>query len=218
MKKLLAYFLITFCFTFCLAAQANAAKVYLKDGKTIEGKIIEQNERRVRLDVDGITLSYYLEEVQRIENEKQEVIFPEKEAELFKPFSESQSKSQPKTSADQGYKKAESNLKLAVMNKRELILKYMEVTGVTGNMRKTFAQIVNNAPKEKQRKIKNALKMEGILEQLVPIYSQYFTEEDLKNLIQFYQSQAGQKLLKTAPLILKESMEKSLKYLQGRIE
>ena len=203
---------------FLFPLRAQAAKIFLKDGKTVEGEIVEQTERRVRVEMDGIPLTYYLEEVQRIENEQGEVVFPKPEAELFKPFSESQAESQPKATETPGYKQAELSLQLATMNKRQLIVKYMEVTGATGNMRKTFAEIIDKASQEKQRNLKRVLKVEDIIEQLIPIYSQYFTEEDLKNLIQFYETQAGQKLLKTSPLILKESMEKSLEYLKDKIE
>lgn len=40
-----------------------------------------------------------------------------------------------------------------------------------------------------------------------PIYSKYFTDSEIDDLIKFYNTPAGRKMMEVTPLILKESME-----------
>ena len=44
-----------------------------------------------------------------------------------------------------------------------------------------------------------------VLELLLPIYDKYFTHEEIKQLIDFYSSAFGKKVITTQPLIMKES-------------
>lgn len=46
---------------------------------------------------------------------------------------------------------------------------------------------------------------EALLERLIPLYDKYYTKEDIENIIQFYGSPLGQKLLKVSPDISRES-------------
>jgi hypothetical protein len=46
-----------------------------------------------------------------------------------------------------------------------------------------------------------------LVEMLVPVYRKYMTEEDLKEMIKFYQTPVGQKFAKSTPLIMQESMQ-----------
>lgn len=46
-----------------------------------------------------------------------------------------------------------------------------------------------------------------LTEMLFPIYSKYLTQEDLKELINFYQTPVGKKFAKNTPLIMQESMQ-----------
>ena len=41
---------------------------------------------------------------------------------------------------------------------------------------------------------------------VIPIYSRHFSHEDIKGLLKFYQTELGQKMIKTYPLIFQESM------------
>jgi hypothetical protein len=45
-----------------------------------------------------------------------------------------------------------------------------------------------------------------LVELTIPIYEKHFTHDDIKQMIAFYQSPIGKKLLKKQPAILKESM------------
>ena len=110
--------------------------------------------------------------------------------------------------------------------KKQNIIKFMEITG-TLDIGLQFSKMINaqltkilatnnpNIPKEKyiiieqvvNSVIENNVKSEnGLLKYLLPIYDKYFTNEDLENLLAFYQSDAGKKILKAMPNIMQESM------------
>lgn len=46
-----------------------------------------------------------------------------------------------------------------------------------------------------------------IVEMLVPVYKKYMTQEDLEEMVKFYQTPVGQKYAKNTPLITQESMQ-----------
>ena len=49
--------------------------------------------------------------------------------------------------------------------------------------------------------------MNDLVQMLAPVYVKYLTQEDLEELIAFYNSTVGKKLAKSTPLIIQESME-----------
>jgi hypothetical protein len=60
--------------------------------------------------------------------------------------------------------------------------------------------------------------MDAILPDMVPIYQRHLTKSDSDQLIAFYSSPVGQKVLRELPAITTESMQVSSSYLQLRIE
>lgn len=51
-----------------------------------------------------------------------------------------------------------------------------------------------------------------LLEQIVPIYEKHLSHQDVKELIKFFQSPVGQKLIEKQPLIIQESMVVGMKW------
>jgi hypothetical protein len=51
------------------------------------------------------------------------------------------------------------------------------------------------------------IKAENLINMVVPIYAKYFTDEDIIALTAFYKTPIGQKVIKTMPLIVTESMQ-----------
>lgn len=211
------FFIILFLLSI-INSSAFAEKILLNSGQVIEGKILEENDRQIKVDVDGIPLTYYLDEVQVIRDKFNKPNSLPAETQNVAPLSNEAQDKKVETSDQSLLSKAQKDLNLMAMDKRQLVLRYMEVTGVQGHMRKAFAEIVQNAPQAKKKNLEKVLKIDGIIEELVPVYEQYFDEKDLKELIIFYESALGQKILKTAPLILKETTEKSFEYFQGKID
>jgi uncharacterized protein len=51
------------------------------------------------------------------------------------------------------------------------------------------------------------VKPEDLINLVVPIYAKYFTDDDIKSMMTFYNSPVGQKLIANLPLITQESMQ-----------
>ena len=76
-------------------------------------------------------------------------------------------------------------------DKKALILKFIDVFGtrqaLTNNFDVMLKQIEKEKPDEAQ-KIRQRVKIDEIIERLLPIYDRNFTSEDLKAFIDFYGS------------------------------
>lgn len=213
------YFLLLVIFFLFFRSFAHAQRIHLNNGRVIDGNIIEQDHEQVRIEVRGITLTYYIDEISHIEGQASLPETSAEEAEMSITLPQAQESLSPIPSAawPQEIILPATSGPQPSMSKRELILKYMQVTGVQGQMRKSFSEIIQNAPVEQRNHLSRILNVEDVIEELIPIYDRYFTDSELKELIEFYQSNLGQKLILTAPLILKESMEKSLEFFQDKI-
>lgn len=55
-------------------------------------------------------------------------------------------------------------------------------------------------------KLKDKFKTEKIIDMIVPVYDKYFTEDDIRQLIKFYQTPVGKKIIKVMPEISSETM------------
>lgn len=101
----------------------------------------------------------------------------------------------------------------AAVSKRADIKRLMEITGA-GNL---GIQIMNRmipAMKKGHKDIPEKfwtdfmaeISPNDLTEMVVPIYEKYFTHEELKQLIAFYESPIGKKIIKVQPQIMMESM------------
>ena len=106
-------------------------------------------------------------------------------------------------------------------SKEKLILTLIEVSGAKEDMRQRFdtllEQVRESEPQEFER-WKGLLNVDKIIRQIVPVYDKYLTKEELVEIVEFYKSDAGNKLFEMTPLIVKESMEVTAKYLQKEME
>src|SRR5258708_9178620 len=60
--------------------------------------------------------------------------------------------------------------------------------------------------------------MDAILQDMVPIYQRHLTKSDSDQLMAFYSSPVGQRMLRELPAITSEAMQVSSSYLQPRME
>jgi hypothetical protein len=60
--------------------------------------------------------------------------------------------------------------------------------------------------------------MDAILKDMVPIYQRHLTKSDSDQLIAFYSSPVGQRMLRELPAVTSEAMQVSSSYLQPRME
>ncbi|MFC1709073.1 hypothetical protein ACFL2J_03315 [Candidatus Omnitrophota bacterium] len=61
------FILITLVVTLCVVKLISAETIIFKSGKRIKGKIIEETDEYVRIEYNGLPLTYYREEIKRIE-------------------------------------------------------------------------------------------------------------------------------------------------------
>jgi hypothetical protein len=101
--------------------------------------------------------------------------------------------------------------------KKEKILKFIEVFGTRETMKMNFDQILASMPPQDAEKLKGAFNIDEVIQELIPLYDKYFTSEDLDGFIQFYSSPTGHKLVQTIPLIMKESVDVSAKYFEEHL-
>ncbi|MBD3245597.1 MAG: tetratricopeptide repeat protein [Candidatus Omnitrophica bacterium] len=65
MRKITVFLFCVWC-AFSLAAE----NILLKSGKTIEAPVIEKTEERIKVDISGVPITYYLEDIESIDNVK----------------------------------------------------------------------------------------------------------------------------------------------------
>jgi hypothetical protein len=97
--------------------------------------------------------------------------------------------------------------------KRALALQVMEVTGVT-SQGKQFAEgqlapirpYFPTVPAETWEEVGQAFDVDQIVELSIPIYMRNFDEKELEQLVAFYKSPLGEKVIERMPLVMQESM------------
>lgn len=102
-------------------------------------------------------------------------------------------------------------------NKQALILRFIEANGTRDGMVKILGQLIQEAPADQQENLKTLLKVDDIIQQLVPIYDRYYTEEDLKELVTFYKGPVGQKAISVTPQIMQEATQVMVRYFQEKM-
>lgn len=92
------------------------------------------------------------------------------------------------------------------------IQKLLEITGARQQAEQMFdlmlpslVSIAPGAPSAFWTLFRSKLDINGLVNLIVPLYDKHFSHEDIKNLIQFYESPIGKKLLEVTPLISQES-------------
>ena len=206
---------------------ASAATVDLSDGRVVQGDIVKQDDKSVQINVDGVTMTYYADEIKDVDG-KPFASSPEK------PASDAPAVAapaavvppapvvQPQAAAPIApvTQSADTTAASTVdAEKRALILKFIDVFGTRQALNNNFETMIKQIEKQKPDeavKIRQRIKVDEIIERLIPIYDRNFTSEDLKAFIAFYESDAGKKLISTVPEMMKESVQESIKYMKEK--
>ncbi len=181
---------------FMAAGVTDAAVVNLKNGKVMEGKVLERTADTLKLEVESIELTYYADEIASVDG-----------AAFAATPGAAESKAAAPAMADGS----------ADMNKDALIRKFVEIYGVKQNMKANFDQMTGMLTPDQVATFHKMVSVDEIVELLLPLYDKYFTEDDLRAYIQFYDSAQGRKLTQTLPLLMKDSVDISMKYLNERL-
>lgn len=97
--------------------------------------------------------------------------------------------------------------------KQANIRKFLELTGtqkmaemMTNNMLNSIKASTKGVDSTFFAEFQKEVKFDGLLDQLIPIYDKYYSDTEIKELLQFYQSPVGQKVIATLPAITQEAM------------
>ncbi|WP_278550980.1 DUF2059 domain-containing protein [Elizabethkingia bruuniana] len=99
--------------------------------------------------------------------------------------------------------------------KKEKIKTFLKLTNVLGvanqvmdNMLSSYQTYYKQVPAEYWDELKKETANTNDFEELlIPIYSKYYTEKELDDIIAFYKTSTGQKVIKVMPDMAKESMQ-----------
>ncbi len=118
------------------------------------------------------------------------------------------SASQPKTSQS----KPTGNVSSETASKIADIRRLLQLTGNLQMVNQMKAQMIEqlrqtspNLPPEMLTELSNEMRAEDLENSMVPIYSKHFTEAEIKQLINFYDSPFGKKLIREMPQIIAEA-------------
>ena len=224
-----------FCVLICCSL-CFSETLYLKNGKVLEGQIVEQNDTEVKIKTLGLTLTYYRDEIEKIESatEPLPAAYESKSTiqahsitaqpsveqmnapELPKPALGASTQRQLIAPSASLEPTSPQDPSLTSMSKQELILDYIEASGTKDTMTQALNQIVSEGSPEDVQRLRAIFNVDEILARLVPVYDAYFTKKDLQGLIAFYRSELGQKMIRVTPLIMQDSMNISMQYFQEK--
>ena len=103
---------------------------------------------------------------------------------------------------------------LAEPASKKSVEKLMEKTGAAdlgiqlmGQMIPAIKKVIPQAPEEFWDEVMTEMDAGQIIDLVVPVYQKHLTEEDVQDIIAFYETPAGKKLVRVQPVISKESFE-----------
>lgn len=194
---------------FFLNSFAFGEVIYLKNGKTVEGEITERDSHRIKIETNGISLTYYMDEIERIGDV---VIQP---AELVTP---EVIKKDPSLSVATPGPAGSSISARSASSKDELVKQLIEVSGAKKNLVKIYNDMLAQASLEEIEQIRAIFRIEEIIAELIPVYNKYFTESELAELVRFYNSKAVKKMMQNSQALMQESVQATLNYFQKKLQ
>jgi len=76
-KKIVSLSLMLVLSGFCFISLVFAENIYLKSGKVVKAKIIEKTDKYIKVDFEGVTLTYFNEDIDHIEADAGGAIAPQ---------------------------------------------------------------------------------------------------------------------------------------------
>jgi len=200
------FYICIILFLVYLIVPAEAAKVYLKNGKVVEGKIVDKDDRYVYVETDGMEVPYRHQEISTILDDELEASKPKGAViEVLDSQSWVDTIIKKATYPDMSEKKL------------RMIVNFMEVSGMTRSMQKNVQEVIDGAPEKSQVELRELLDVKEILQTLIPIYDKHFTEFELFELVRFYQTSAGKKVVEISPQLMEEAIDAALEYFKEKL-
>lgn len=173
---------------------ARAETIYLNDGRVIKGKIINRGAYDVTIKEGAMPRKFFNDQILRIEQDEAPV------------------------NGEVGTIGAADSSRLAGISaeKVALITEFIEASGIRQSMQANIERIIAQSPVEKQAELKTIFDINGIIQQIVPIYDKYYSPEELREIIVFYKTPAGQKMIEVTPKIMSEFLQASVDAIKQR--
>jgi len=196
MKKAIVALLFLTCF---MASNGFCEDfVYLKNGKAVSGEIVQETPYSVKIrKSNGSVEGFYADEIERVvrgnDSSAQLTGAPDEKA-VF-----------PELSAIPDRKK-------------ELILRFLKVSGVYESVSESLDSVVKNLSEDKRAEIRKILSVDDLIMQVVPIYAAYYNEEEISVLIDYYGNPVIQKNMKLTPQILQSVLNEVMKHLSQKLQ
>lgn len=185
-----------------------ASELVLKDGRVLKGDIVDKSDQSVRISVGGAVSTYFSDEVKTIDGVDWAQSVKKQVVEA------------PKPAATKTVVPIASTTSTPMSPERKaLIKKFLDVFGTTQAMEQNFKMMIDQMAKERPEeaaKMRDRIVVNEILDELLPMYDKYFTDDDLNAYIAFYQSPQGQKLTQSLPNMMRDSIEISTRYVQRK--
>lgn len=186
--------LVLFVLLAPLATSAYGDTLYFKKGNKVEGTILEKDNYTVRIQVGHLVYTYYLNEIDKIETGPIVPLITGAGGTAWLAVDEVLSK-----------------------EKHKLIIRLLDTNGSRYGMNRRFAQIIRDAPLESQAQLRAIFNADEIIERLVPVYAKYYTLQEIREMINFYKSPVGRKMLDLNPLLVEETLQETVKYIQEKM-
>ncbi|MBP6343161.1 MAG: DUF2059 domain-containing protein [Candidatus Omnitrophica bacterium] len=196
--------LVLFALIALIPVTAHAEILIMKDGRSINAKILNRDSKKIKIEENGRTVTYFLDQVQSING---------------KPLAdwEEESAEEDATPADSGTTPAPAKAKPISITKLELIKKFIDIFGTRQSMVQNFERMLAGLPPDQSKEVRKILNVDEIIDNIVPLYDKYFTQQELETYVDFYTSPQGQKFLTTIPMIMKESVDVNIEYFKTRL-
>ena len=234
--KIGSWLLVVMCMI-CGAAQADT--IHLKNGNTIEGTVTEKTADGIKVDIGGVTLTYYSDEIASIDAVDKAAapadapvaaapVAAAPVAAAPAPAPEIVAQAPVEVKAEEPVAPAAPAAPvvseapvvadgLANVSKEDIIKQFVQIYGVKENMQANFNQMTATLKPDQAEAFRQSVKVDEIIQLLLPIYDKYFSADDLRAYIRFYSSVEGKKLVQTLPLLMKDSVDVSMKYLDAHL-
>ena len=100
-------------------------------------------------------------------------------------------------------------------NYRSLVVDFMSAQGQFETFNATIDQMASMMAltlDDSEKELLTKEVMGSLVDLLVPIYKNHFTEQDLKEAIELYKTPIGKKISEKTPIIAQETMQASMKW------
>ena len=102
--------------------------------------------------------------------------------------------------------------------KLTLIIDLIEESQTIANLQKSFRQMYESVDETRKNQLVQTLNIYEIVEQVIPIYDRHYTVIELQEIVVFFKSTAGKKMLEQGPQITQEAIFVTANYFKEKMQ